>query len=299
MNYYSFHIGDYARKTRHLSWDEDMAYRRLIDAYYTLEAPLHADRKQVYRLISVQSAKQRAATDAVLKEFFEETPDGFRHSRCDDEIYAAAQKRGKASQSAHRRWENAKAGNTAVRTQSEDNANASANGLRTQSEGNAPNPNPNPNPNLSSSSSATDPFEEVDAALRKIPGLDNHPVATNAVIAPIWQLVQQGYDLRRQIIPSISRQLANRTPSKPIKGWTYFVNGIVEDSIASKPNGAGHVNGLATDEKWNSRLEIARRLKQWDVKNYGPFPNTPCCRVPPNLVKPGDGDGWTEWKAAS
>ncbi len=47
MNYYPFHIGDYAKKTRHLSWDEDMAYRRLIDAYYLHEGPLPADKRKI------------------------------------------------------------------------------------------------------------------------------------------------------------------------------------------------------------------------------------------------------------
>ena len=42
MNYYNFHIGDYARRTRHLSVIEDLFYRRLLDLYYTTEAPLVA-----------------------------------------------------------------------------------------------------------------------------------------------------------------------------------------------------------------------------------------------------------------
>ena len=40
MNYYPFHIGDYLSATRHLSWEEDCAYRRLLDVYYTSEKPL-------------------------------------------------------------------------------------------------------------------------------------------------------------------------------------------------------------------------------------------------------------------
>ena len=40
MNYYPFHIGDYLSATRHLSWEEDAAYRRLLDTYYTTEKPV-------------------------------------------------------------------------------------------------------------------------------------------------------------------------------------------------------------------------------------------------------------------
>ncbi|MBU6253499.1 MAG: DUF1376 domain-containing protein, partial [Alphaproteobacteria bacterium] len=66
MNFYAFHIGDYSSATMHLSWDEDLAYRRLIDVYYMREAPLPPDRKQVYRLARAVSAGQRKAIDAVL-----------------------------------------------------------------------------------------------------------------------------------------------------------------------------------------------------------------------------------------
>lgn len=118
MNFYPFHIGDYASATRHLSWDEDMAYRRLIDAYYTREAPIPLDRRQAYRLVCASTPEQRDAVDVVLSEFFEETPDGWRNSRCDSEIDVCRQKSEKAAQSARSRWSNA----NAMRTHSERNA---------------------------------------------------------------------------------------------------------------------------------------------------------------------------------
>ena len=40
MNYYPFHLGDYAAHTAHLEPMEDLAYRRMLDAYYLREAPL-------------------------------------------------------------------------------------------------------------------------------------------------------------------------------------------------------------------------------------------------------------------
>ncbi len=40
MNYYPFHLGDYAAHTKHLGLLEDLAYRRMIDLYYTTEKPL-------------------------------------------------------------------------------------------------------------------------------------------------------------------------------------------------------------------------------------------------------------------
>ena len=104
MNFYSFNLGDYASATRHLTWDEDIAYRRLLDAYYQREGPLPAAKAEVCRLINCRTKKQKAAVEAVLSEFFEITPDGYRHHRCEEEIFAAKQKRKVFSQNATNRW---------------------------------------------------------------------------------------------------------------------------------------------------------------------------------------------------
>jgi uncharacterized protein YdaU (DUF1376 family) len=153
MNYYPFHIGDYASATRHLSWLEDAAYRRLMDVYYVREEPLPTETRQIYRLVVASTQEQRDAVDVVLEEFFELAADGYRHTRCDAEIHAANTKKDKASQSALKRWSNARNDDSAKPAQCDSNANASkssceriANESETPCEGNAPNPNPNPNP---------------------------------------------------------------------------------------------------------------------------------------------------------
>lgn len=165
MNYYAFHLGDYSSATAHLTWDEDMAYRRLIDAYYQKEAPLPDDVRQVYRLARAQTDEQRQAIDTVLSEFFERTEEGFRHSRCDAEIQAISGKREKASQSAKARWSKAKA----MPAQCEGNANASDNAcerMENECERNAPNPNPNPNPNQDQKTTPQPEKEERSKTLK-------------------------------------------------------------------------------------------------------------------------------------
>jgi len=61
MNFFKHHIGDYDSATAHLSWDEDMAYSRLMRVYYRDEKPIPIDRKKVYRLVRSQSKAQREA----------------------------------------------------------------------------------------------------------------------------------------------------------------------------------------------------------------------------------------------
>lgn len=86
MNYYEHHLGDYIRDTVHLSMLEDAAYRRLLDAYYTREAPLPLDAVQCCRLARASSKPERDAVSAVLAEFFRIEDDGYHQPRADAEI---------------------------------------------------------------------------------------------------------------------------------------------------------------------------------------------------------------------
>lgn len=49
MNYYQFHVGDYAAHTRNLGLLEDLAYRRMLDAYYVSERPFMGTTQDVAR----------------------------------------------------------------------------------------------------------------------------------------------------------------------------------------------------------------------------------------------------------
>ena len=100
---YPFHIRDYLTKTRHLSLLEDLAYRRLLDAYYTEEQPLPSDPAQCARLIAMREHVDEVT--AVLNEFFTASENGWVNERCDFEItkyHAKADSARKANQS---RWQ--------------------------------------------------------------------------------------------------------------------------------------------------------------------------------------------------
>ena len=99
MHYYQFNIGDYASHTRHLTAIEDLAYRRLLDAYYLQERPLNTGIPAVARQINLRD--HEADVQAVLEEFFELTEAGWVNRRADQEIakyqeFIAAGKRGAA-----------------------------------------------------------------------------------------------------------------------------------------------------------------------------------------------------------
>ena len=152
MNYYAFHIGDYASGTQHLTEFEDLAYRRLMDVYYVSERPLPLDRRQVFRLVRASSQEMREAVDVVILEFFTEENDGWHHKRCDEEIATAKHKSEKAKA-------NGKLGGVAKAKRTPDHSLANA--TIEPSEGLAPNPNPNPNPKIEDGLSAREVSHET------------------------------------------------------------------------------------------------------------------------------------------
>lgn len=82
MHYYSFHINDYRAATAHLSNEEDLAYRRLIDMYYDTENKIPLDTHWVSRRIRVGIK----VVEAVLIDMFIRTEDGWMLPRCQEEI---------------------------------------------------------------------------------------------------------------------------------------------------------------------------------------------------------------------
>lgn len=86
LNFYKHHLGDYADATAHLSWDEDLAYRRLLSVYYRSEAPIPAS--QACRLVRAVTPAQKKAVATVLREFFTNGGGRWKNSRADNEIAA-------------------------------------------------------------------------------------------------------------------------------------------------------------------------------------------------------------------
>jgi len=84
VNYYNFHIGDYAKHTSHLTLEEDLTYRRLLDFYYDTESPIPNDNPLVSRRLRVNPE----VLQTILDEFFVLTDEGYRSLRADAEIAA-------------------------------------------------------------------------------------------------------------------------------------------------------------------------------------------------------------------
>jgi uncharacterized protein YdaU (DUF1376 family) len=98
MNYYPFHLGDYAIDTAHLSNDEDLCYRRAIDLYMLQEGPLKADEANAKQTLSRRLRVAEQTLENVLNEFFTLSEKGWEHSRCNAEIAKFQAKSDKAKE---------------------------------------------------------------------------------------------------------------------------------------------------------------------------------------------------------
>ena len=81
MNFYPFHIGDYLSHTSHLSDEEDLTYRRMIDLYYQTEEPF-TDTAKLAR--KVRSSFE--IVGSLLHEFFVYENGAWHNKRADVEI---------------------------------------------------------------------------------------------------------------------------------------------------------------------------------------------------------------------
>ena len=82
MHYYQFNIKSYYAATAHLSNEEDLAYRRLLDLYYDTELPITQNNPVVSRRLRVGNKE----LETVLNEFFRLTENGWVHDHCESII---------------------------------------------------------------------------------------------------------------------------------------------------------------------------------------------------------------------
>jgi uncharacterized protein YdaU (DUF1376 family) len=111
MHYYKHHIGDYRRCTAHLSLLEHGVYRQLLDWYYLDESPIPNETQSVYRRLAARTEVEQRAVDAVLADFFTQTPDGWINNRCSKQI-------GKYHDNAEKNRESGKLGGRPKKTES-------------------------------------------------------------------------------------------------------------------------------------------------------------------------------------
>lgn len=103
MHYYQFNIGDYISHTSHLTNDEDLTYRRLLDLYYQTEKSFSiTDLPKIARKVK----SNEEIVMLILHEFFEFNVDdnSWHNKRADSEIKAYQSKADSARKANQIRW---------------------------------------------------------------------------------------------------------------------------------------------------------------------------------------------------
>jgi uncharacterized protein YdaU (DUF1376 family) len=87
--------------------------------------------------------------------------------------------------------------------------------------------------------------------------------------------------------------LLKREEGRKVKHVQGYLNGRMFETL-----GGATISELETPAQWLKRLGHARVKREWFPAKWGPAPGVEGCRVPPDLILPGDGENWTEARAA-
>lgn len=83
LNFYTWHIGDFAQATRGLDWQQQGLYRAMLDEYYRNEQPFKGTPEQIADAIGASTDTARADVAYLLRRFFEQEGDEYRQPYAD------------------------------------------------------------------------------------------------------------------------------------------------------------------------------------------------------------------------
>ena len=233
--------------TRHLSWLEDAAYRRLLDTYYTSEKPLPAEMRAVCRLVLATTEEQREAVQVVLEEFFDLTEVGWINRRADAEILAMQEKQDKQRQRALKRWHNQEPEpGIATALPRHQVENATASNLDASAMPPTPTPTPTPTPINK---------EPIPSGMGSAPRKRATAARPDDVADPVWQDFQRLRAQKRAPLTDTALAGLRREAAKAgvgleaalayccEQGWQGFNAGWYADRVGARAGPARAVGG--------------------------------------------------------
>lgn len=142
-------------------------------------------------------------------------------------------------------------------------------------------------------------FESWERALLAIDGVRGSGLGISSM-GPMAELQLEGFDLSAEVLPVVRSDVESATRRNRLNrlSWATVARKIREaraEPAAARPRSASQTTPIP----WDQRLEFARKNRTWDTRTWGGWPHQPGCLVPPELLRPDDGKGWTEWKATA
>jgi uncharacterized protein YdaU (DUF1376 family) len=305
----------YLADTGHLTTLEHGAYMLLLMTMWRGGGMLPNDDRKLAKYAGVQS-NQWTRIKPTIMEFMTVSDDGqfVTQGRLSDELQYVRDHAKKQSRNARSRWQKNTAPPEAVEQHPADPSNGTttnplahndmgdATASFWQCQTDAPTPTPNiVDTNVSTLSvpegSGTEKParkrivypDDFEAAWQAFPTTPN---MSKAEALPEWKKLAP--EDRAMVLPSIAGYHAflKANPTHPAIHFCRYI---------SKRRFEGFAEATApaeTEKTWLTRLGWARGKHQWPVHQWGPMPGQPGCRAPAGLLRPDDGDGWQEARAA-
>lgn len=249
------YVGDYLADTRRLSTLEHGAYMLLIMEYWQ-QGGLPDDDAKLARIAGLSKDEWLDIRDAISELFMS----GWRHKRIDAEMKRAQEKSERAAASAAKRWDK--------HQQCVGNANAYA-----DAHANAMQPPPQSQSYIGGGGNARARLNEIEFELRKASGCENSVAPRLADLSPILGLIDAGYDLETEILPSIRAK-----PYPAAQTWGYFVPQVKRsraDRLAAKsvPEVVSQPRAGPPRKSENTMFAAVQRRQQARAKTHEPDRN--------------------------
>lgn len=135
-----------------------------------------------------------------------------------------------------------------------------------------------------------DDLAKLEAKLREASGVGSAPHPGLLMLSPILGLLQAGYDLEADILPTLRAKAAGGHFGR---SWKFYVEAIKDahadrETVAAVPKPNGHAIApsiLPADEaRWRSRFAELRSGSSWHSQ-WGPRIGAPDCLAPRDLVE--------------
>ncbi|MCW5720017.1 MAG: YdaU family protein [Devosia sp.] len=308
----------YLADTGHLTTLEHGAYLMLLMSMWRAGGELPNDDRKLARFAKLTTPQWLRIKDTIM-EFMTVSEDGLTVSqgRLGDELQYVRDHSKKQARNSRQRWENRTATPGPVGQHPNHLSDASqANPLKTLNEGDAmgmPDASqtdaPTPTPTIvdTNVSTLSDPAVSDRAPLKPKKGRNGYTVEFEAFWSAYpstegqsklngfkaWQRLRPDQQVQAMAsLPAYAAHLKAESWRK-VKHVQGYLSGRMFETM-----GADAVTELETPIQWQKRLGHARARHEWFPVKWGPVPGAAGCRVPSDLLQPGDGEGWQEARAA-
>lgn len=287
----------YLADTGHLTTIEHGAYMLLLMTMWRAGGSLPNDDKQLARYARM-TGPQWARIKPTMMPFFQISSDRITQGRLTDELGIVRQKSERQSNSARAKWR--KENNKRHASAYAENANRDMpNACQTD----APISTPTKEEDKSSSVLSETGSDEAAKPKKR----ETYPEA----FEEFWSSYpthsnmskKEAYDAWKRLDETDRQKCA-----QAVAGYRAFLKSkpdletIHACRFISKRRFDGYTTAPAAMvdvETWAKRLRYGRRQHKWSIAEWGPLPGAEGCRIPPAMLEPGDGEGWTEQERAA